>query len=248
MKRENEADDLSWARECLGHQFSSPALLKMALTHSSWANEAGRGHAGPKAHNERLEFLGDAVLELCVSDELFRRFPDAREGVLTRMRSKLVDSKSLAKLARVIGLDKWLKLGKGEESQGGRGRDSVLSDALEALVAAIYEDGGYEAAQKAVCLLFAGQWPDTEDKKIIKDCKSSLQEIAQARFKACPRYILQESSGPEHCKLYLVRLEIPDGRIFLASGSSRKKAEQEAACAALAELGQKLAPLPEPPL
>ena len=120
--------------ERLGHVFARPELLDLALTHSSWANECDGG----QRHNERQEFLGDAVLELCVSWELFRRFPDAREGELTKLRARLVSTVSLAERAREFGLDGLLKLGRGEERQGGRGRDSVLSDVLEAVLAAVY--------------------------------------------------------------------------------------------------------------
>ena len=125
--------------EKLGHVFARPELLDLALTHSSWANE----YSGGQHHNERQEFLGDAVLELCVSWELFRRFPEAREGELTKLRARLVSTVSLAERAREFGLDSLLKLGKGEERQGGRSRDSVLSDVLEAVLAAVYEDGGF---------------------------------------------------------------------------------------------------------
>ena len=140
----------------LGYVFTKPALLDLALTHSSWANEYSCG----QEHNERQEFLGDAVLELCVSWEIYKRFPSAREGELTKMRSNLVSAVSLAERARDLGLDVLLKLGRGEENQGGRKRDAVLSDALEAVLAAVYEDGGFAAAQKAVARIFAGQWPD----------------------------------------------------------------------------------------
>ena len=133
---------LELVKKQLGHGFIRKDLLELALTHSSWANECGPG----QEHNERQDFLGDAVLELCVSWELYRRFPSAREGELTKMRSSLVSAVSLAERARDMGLDRLLKLGRGEESQGGRKRDAVLSDALEAVLAAIYEDGGFAAA------------------------------------------------------------------------------------------------------
>ncbi|WP_288908413.1 ribonuclease III domain-containing protein, partial [uncultured Desulfovibrio sp.] len=144
-KTQAEAVPTPDPRTLLGHVFARPELLERALTHSSWANEYG---AGPE-HNERQEFLGDAVLELCVSWELYRRFPDAREGQLTRLRARLVSTTSLAERARALGLDQCIKLGRGEESQGGRERDAVLSDALEAVLAAIYEDGGEGAAKAA---------------------------------------------------------------------------------------------------
>jgi ribonuclease-3 len=141
----------------LGYVFRDAGLLAAALTHSSFANEADGG--GP--HNERLEFLGDAVLSLCVSSELFARFPGAQEGDLTRLRSRLVNASSLAELARGIGLDRHLRLGRGEENQGGRTRDALLGDAFEAVLGAVYEDGGFASARELVRRLFAEQWPRT---------------------------------------------------------------------------------------
>lgn len=218
--------------ERLDHVFARPELLDLALTHSSWANECGGG----QRHNERQEFLGDAVLELCVSWELFRRFPKAREGELTKLRARLVSTVSLAERARQLGLDGLLKLGRGEERQGGRDRDSVLSDVLEAVLAAVYEDGGFAAAQKAVARIFEQHWPQTAGQTQRKDCKTRLQEMAQQLFKDRPVYALLASRGPEHAKIFEVSLHLPDGREFMASGTSCKKAEQEAARLALLAL------------
>lgn len=216
----------------LGHVFSRRALLDLALTHSSWANESG----AEQNHNERLEFLGDAVLELCVSAQLFRRFPDAREGELTKMRAHLVSTVSLAERARKIGLEALLKLGRGEESQGGRNRDSVLSDAFEAVLAAVYEDGGFVAAQATVARLFADRWPSVAEKAMPKDYKTRLQEASQQRFGEPPLYTRMGSHGPEHAKTFEIALRMPDGAEFTASGSSCKKAEQNAARQALEAL------------
>ena len=215
--------------ERLGHVFARPELLDLALTHSSWANECDGG----QRHNERQEFLGDAVLELCVSWELFRRFPDAREGELTKLRARLVSTVSLAERAREFGLDGLLKLGRGEERQGGRGRDSVLSDVLEAVLAAVYEDGGFAAAQKAVARIFEPHWPQAAGQPQRKDYKTRLQEVAQQLFKERPVYAQLASHCPEHAKIFEVSLHLPDGREFTASGTSCKKAEQEAARQAL---------------
>lgn len=218
----------------LGHSFIRRELLKLALTHSSWANECASG----QEHNERQEFLGDAVLELCVSWELYTRFPSAREGELTKMRSGLVSAVSLAERTRELGLDVLIKLGRGEENQGGRKRDAVLSDALEAVLAAVYEDGGFAAAQKAVTCIFAGQWPSRAgDGKASKDYKTRLQEASQQSFGQAPLYTRTGSHGPEHSKVFEVSLRMPDGSQFVASGSSCKKAEQQAARAALKALG-----------
>lgn len=213
----------------LGYTFGNPALLRTALTHSSWANENG----GTAAHNERQEFLGDAVLELCVSWELFTRFSQAREGDLTRMRSRLVSTGALAELARELGLERSLLLGRGEESQGGRDRDTLLSDALEAVLAAVFEDGGHAAACRVVGHIFRNRWPQAVERTPGKDFKTRLQEATQRTHKDRPVYVLVGSHGPEHAKCFEVRLDLPDGTSFTASGPSLKRAEQEAARVAL---------------
>lgn len=213
----------------LGYRFKDKELLSMALTHSSFANE----HGGGAAHNERLEFLGDAVLELCVSSELFKRFPGVREGDLTRMRAKIVSQPFLTDLAREYGLDGALQLGKGEESQGGRDRPSLLSDAFEALLGSVYLDGGFDAAITVVRTVFDGKWPVQKQGGLTKDCKSLLQEVTQRRYKDRPVYALVESSGPEHAKVFSVRVTLPDGRAFTSDGPSLKRAEQLVASLAL---------------
>lgn len=215
----------------LGYHFTDRSLLVLALTHSSWANEGGSQHR----HNERLEFLGDAVLELAVSKELFERFTQLREGELTRLRSQLVSTPSLARLARALNLGSALFMGRGEERQGGRDRDAVLSDAFEAVLAAIYEDGGFAAAHACVRRLFSPLWPKQEENSPRrKDFKTLLQEIMQQRYKDRPLYRLLTSHGPEHAKVFEVVVSLPDGREYTACGTSCKKAEQEAARLALA--------------
>lgn len=221
--------DLRFVEEKFGYRFRDPRLLERALTHSSFANERGRG----EYHNERQEFLGDAALELCVSSRLFTLFPDAREGELTRTRARMVSGENLFNLARKLGLDKFIKLGQGEEKQGGRSRESVVSDALEAVLGAIYEDGGYEAARRSVDKIFSDQWPARPVGSQIRDNKSVLQEICQRVFHTVPVYALVDSSGEEHSKIYEVSVRLPDGRVFVASATSRKKAERGAAGVAL---------------
>lgn len=215
------------------YNFKNKGLLEMALTHTSAANELGE----TTEHNERLEFLGDAVLELCISQELYRRFPDAREGGLTSMRSQLVNQPTLANIARNLSLDKCLRLGKGEESQGGRNKDSLLSDTFEALLGAIYIDSDLDAALKVVQNSFSQKWGDLDSGQKTKDYKSQLQEFTQLEYKERPIYSLLDSSGPEHAKIFRVSLLLPSGRSFEASGSSVKKAEQKAASLALSVLG-----------
>lgn len=213
----------------LGYTFQDPSLLDTALTHSSWANEQKLGGQ----HNERQEFLGDAVLELCVSWELYNRFPTVREGELTKLRSNLVSTISLARKAREIGLDTVLKLGCGEERQGGRKRDTILSDAFEAVLGAVFEDGGFPAAQKVTRQIFDKDWPRSVGQPLLKDYKTRLQEETLQRFKERPSYNLLSCHGPEHAKIFEVSLKLPDGRSFEAQGPSCKKAEQEAARLAL---------------
>jgi len=225
---------LSVVETALGHTFSRPALLTIALTHSSWANERGDG----SSHNERLEFLGDAVLELCVSTELFSRFPEAPEGELTLLRSHLVNEASLAEMADRLHLAEHILLGKGEENQGGRGRPALLSDAFEAVVGALFLDGGYDAARAFVAKIFHGVWPARPAAPKAKDFKSRLQEYTQKTHKTRPVYVLLGSAGPEHDKRFEVRLTLPTGQEIAATEKSVKKAEQMAAKLALESLGE----------
>ncbi len=228
--------DIVRLEQALEYHFADRALLERALTHSSFANESGLG-AG---HNERQEFLGDAVLELCVSWELYRRFPSTREGDLTRLRSCLVNTGSFADRARETGIDRLLLLGRGEEAQGGRRRDSVLSDVFEAVLAAVYEDGGFAAAQHTVACVFRKVWPSNpgEGRKEL-DNKTSLQECVQHIFNGeRPLYTQIAATGPSHARQFTVEVRLPDGRAFRADGTSCKKAEQNAAAQCLAALAR----------
>ncbi len=216
----------------IGYAFQDQDLLLQALTHSSYANETD----SRAQNNERLEFLGDAVLELCISEELFHRYRHAREGDLTRIRSRLVSEPTLAFLARELHLQEHIFLGRGEENQGGREREAVLCDTLESLFGAVFLDAGYARAKELILQLFQNLWPHTPNLPDKKDYKSRLQEMTQQLFKSRPVYILQNSFGPEHAKTYCVQLTLPDGRSFMASESSLKKAEQDAARQALQKL------------
>ncbi|WBF67905.1 ribonuclease III [Desulfovibrio subterraneus] len=220
---------LNILQDSIHYRFRQVKLLETALTHSSHANEQG----GDIEHNERFEFLGDAVLELSVSERLFAMFPGAREGHLTRMRAKLVSKPSLAELAKELKLDACLLLGKGEESQGGRDRHSLLSDALEAVLGAVFLDGGYASALAVVDVLFASRWPQEPEGGKSKDYKSRLQELTQKCFRERPVYSLAGSKGPEHEKVFEVLLTLPDGQTVTADGPSVKRAEQRAAGLAL---------------
>ncbi|MFP4517441.1 MAG: ribonuclease III [Desulfovibrionales bacterium] len=211
-------------QDLIKYKFAQVKLLTQALTHSSFANERQEGE-----HNERLEFLGDAILDLYVSRELFFRFPDVDEGKLTRLRAGLVNAPTLAELARGLRLGDYLYLGKGEESQGGRERDSLLADSLEALIGAIYLDGGYEAAAGFMASLYQDMWPQKPEVPIFKDYKTRLQEFMQKEYQDRPVYTLLESTGPEHAKVYRIRVDLPGEQFVTAESSSLKKAEQAAA-------------------
>ncbi len=216
--------------EKLGYVFNDTAPLETALTHSSWANEHG------VAHNERLEFLGDAVLELVISRQIYLRFPGHREGAMTKMRSSLVSEEHLAMLAEKLRLGSALRMGRGEEYQGGRTRPALLADAMEAVFGAVFLDGGFAAAEQVILLLFGGSWSSLPGQDGRKDYKTRLQEVTQALLHSLPAYIPLESRGPEHARIFTVSLELSDGKKFLASGSSLKRAEQNAARMALDEL------------
>jgi ribonuclease-3 len=213
----------------INYVFSRHELLNEALTHSSHANE----FPGSVRSNERLEFLGDAVLELCVTEELYVRYPDADEGQLTTFRAMLVNERVLAGQARDLGLDLALLLGRGEENQGGRRRPGLLSDAFEALLGAIFLDGGYHAAKDWVLKRFEGLWPRATEIPAEKDYKTRLQELTQQLFRERPIYVLEETAGPEHERIFHVALHLPTGDVFRSRGTSVKKAEQSAAREAL---------------
>ncbi len=213
----------------LGLAFRNLERLREALTHRS---------AGPR-NNERLEFLGDAALGFIVAQELFHRFPRAREGELSRMRASLVNQTSLAQLARRLNLGDWLVLGPGELKSGGFRRDSILSDALEALIGAIVEDQGIDVCRRWVVRLFAESFSRLEAGHWGKDAKTRLQEFLQGRGLPLPRYELISQSGPPHQQTFVVACHVaPLPQPFVAEGGARKQAEQRAAAMALERLTQ----------
>ncbi|MBT8764206.1 ribonuclease III [Desulfohalobiaceae bacterium Ax17] len=235
MKNFLSAHEINNLEKLIFYQFNDKTLLCQALTHSSFANEHGL------ENNERLEFLGDAVLELCISKALYEQFPTASEGELTKARASMVNEVSLAQVARSLKLGQYILLGKGEEMQGGKDRDSVLSDTLEAIFGAIFLDGGYEQVKTSINKIFSPFWPKKISlKKITKDYKTRLQELTQKIFKQRPVYTLVDSQGPEHAKIYLVQVSLPDGTNLKAKGTSVKKAEQKAAQLGLKFLQERL--------
>lgn len=217
--------ELRVLEQILGHEFAKSELLLRALTHRSYANEhSGKGILD----NEKLEFLGDAVLDLTVGHMLMERFPKLREGQLSVTRSQVVSEKGLSALARQLDLGAWLLLGKGEERSGGRHKASILADALEAVIAAVYLDGGFPAAWALVARLFADSIASVEETGFY-DFKTRLQELAQARLKATPVYRVVATSGPDHAKTFQVAVEIAGHEWGRGQGASKKRAEQYAA-------------------
>lgn len=220
-------------QEELQYEFQDARLLESALCHSSFANE---NPAIAIENNERLEFLGDAILDLVLSKSLFERFPEAREGDLTRWRSHLVNEVRLAEVARSINLGSALLLGTGEENSGGRDKSSILANAMEALLAAVYLDGGADAAKKTVGFIFGDLVDRVIEDKGSEDYKSRLQELTQARYKITPDYCLIQSSGPDHDKTFEISVRIKGREIAVAQGKSKKEAAQNAARRALREI------------
>lgn len=207
-------------------------LARQALTHRSWVNENPGAGIGD---NERLEFLGDAVLDLAVSERLMARFPDAPEGTLSRLRAALVDEENLSSIARAIDLGSLLFLGKGEAASGGRSKSSLLADAFEAVMAAVYLQGGLRAVFRVVDRLFGESFARAEAGEVDRDYKTRLQEEAQRRLLGPPVYRVVEERGPDHEKTFVVEVKVGDA-VFRAEGRSKKAAEQLGAREALRSL------------
>ncbi len=232
-ERDARLEELSRIQKELGYEFRQREFLETALRHSSFVNENPREEF---VHNERLEFLGDALLDLVISRELYRRFSAAREGELTRWRAYLVNSAQLSEIARSIDLGAALQLGGGEESGGGRDKSSILADALEAVLAAVYLDGGLDAAQQVVGFLFDRLLDQTASEN---DYKSRLQEYTQAREKTVPEYRLLRSWGPDHDKRFHMSVSLSQKELATGEGRTKKEAAQEAARKALELLEKK---------
>ena len=212
----------------LNLQFDDEALLERALTHRS------RG----QSNNERLEFLGDSILNHIIAESLFMRFPDCSEGDLSRMRAALVKGDTLAALARDLGLEEWVRVGQGELKSGARRRDSILADAFEAIVGAILLDAGLDELRARVLDWYASRLAEVSPELTAKDAKSSLQEYLQGRGCQLPQYRLKASEGQDHCQEFLVECVIQEPSICTQGrGSTRRRAEQAAASAALEAIG-----------
>ncbi len=217
----------------IGHRFKNPALLKRALSHKSYANEC---RLPSTEQNERYEFLGDAVLELAISDLMMGHFPESSEGDLSKLRAAVVNEQTLAELARRIDLGQYLYLGKGEDQCQGRDKDSLLSDAYEAVLGAIYLDAGFKAACRFVKLQFSSLMKTAKISDISRDYKTRLQEESQNRFQKIPYYELVSETGPDHDKMFEVHLSINRQVYGKGMGKSKKQAEQNAAQEALKAL------------
>lgn len=221
--------------EKLQYSFKNKKLLLNALTHSSYANETRDGISS----NERLEFLGDSVLSIVVSEYIYKQFSNLPEGELTKLRASLVCEKSLCSFSKEMNLGEYLRLGKGEEKGGGRERASILADAFEAVLAAIYLDGGFEEAKKYVMRFIKAELQHTDD-EVFKDYKTALQEIIQRNPEESVTYILTGESGPDHDKVFEVEVKLNSNTIGRGKGKSKKQAEQFAAKEALQLMGANL--------
>ena len=213
----------------LGYSFRDKSLPLQALTHKSFSNE----QAMFVMHNERLEFLGDAVLELVISDWIFHQYPDIPEGGLTRIRAEVVSEKGLASIAGDLAIGSGLRLGKGEEKTGGKEKPSLLADAMEALLGAVYLDGGFAAVSKVIQSIFAPAVSHSAKLRYGTDFKTCLQERLQARYNELPEYLLAQVTGPDHERVFAMEVRFGGKLLGRGTGSSKKSAEQKAAAAAL---------------
>jgi ribonuclease-3 len=231
------ATDLNELQAALCYRFQQPQLLVQALVHRSFVNENA---SCAWSDNETLEFLGDAVLGLAVSQLLWRRYPDYNEGDLSRLRSAIVNEKELARVARELDLGGYMYLGKGEESTGGRDKPSLLANTLEAVLAAVFLDGGLEMVDAIVERFFGGYLSIGMQEHPLdvldKDYKTQLQEFTQSHFKITPLYLLEEEEGPDHDKVFTMSVAVLEQIVARGTGKSKKAAQQQAAKRALERL------------
>jgi len=225
--RAGEPSDLAALERLLGHTFANPELARQALTHRSFGTP----------HNERLEFLGDSLLNCAVATLLYERFPQLSEGDLSRLRATLVNQASLSGIAATLGVGERLRLGEGELKSGGFRRPSILADSLEALLGAVFLDAGFEAVRTAVARLLGERLERARDAPVDKDPKTALQEHLQGRGLALPRYAVQKTEGEAHDQIFTVECRVDDlGVVASGRGASRRAAEQAAAEGVLAQL------------
>jgi len=218
-------------QKSLGYQFKDEKLITEALTHRSYSKEF---------NNERLEYLGDAVLDLIVGEYLYKLLPEAEEGLLSKLRAAMVNEESFNKLARRLDLGKYLFLSPAEENNGGREKPSILSSAFEALIGALYLEAGFEKAKEVALKLLKEEYPEVSPEKLLKDYKTTLQEITQAHFGVVPEYRLLSTSGPDHKKEFEIGVFINDKEYARAKGRSKKAAQQEGAKITIDKLKKEL--------
>jgi ribonuclease-3 len=218
--------ELKVLQKTIRYRFKSLDLLDQGLRHKSFVHENLQLN---NADNERLEFLGDAVLDLIVSHVLMERHPEYPEGRLSRLRAAVVNETQLAAIAREISLGDYLLLGKGEEMTGGRAKNSILAASLEALLASVYLDGGFKKAYQVISCLFAQALEMSDEEDFYQDFKTKLQEASQEKFKAAPRYVLAKEFGPDHDKIFGMKVLIQGKVVGVGAGKSKKEAEQKAA-------------------
>jgi ribonuclease-3 len=227
-------------QKTIGYSFRKPDLLREALTHKSYLNEMRASDKDRAAQdNERLEFLGDAVLDLAVSERLISLYPLSSEGDLSKMKARIVSEVTLARVAKRLCVGKFLLLGRGEERTRGREKPSLLSDALEAVIAAVYLDGGFETARTVLLKIFEEEIHRLDRHQDDIDYKTELQECCQREFEVLPTYRVLRESGPDHQKLFEVKLTIKETVFGIGRGRSKKEAEQQAAKQALEKLTKK---------
>ncbi len=218
-------------QKSLGYQFKNEKLITEALTHRSYSKNF---------NNERLEYLGDAVLDLIVGEYLYHLFPEAEEGILSKLRAALVNEDAFTKLAKRLNLGKYLLLSPAEENNGGREKPSILSSAFEALIGALYLEAGFDKAKETALKLIKEEYPTITPDELLKDYKTSLQEITQAHFGVVPEYRLLSAKGPDHKKEFEIGVFIHDKEYARAKGKSKKTAQQEGARLTIQKLKREL--------
>lgn len=226
--------DVSQFEETTGIQFNDRSLLEQAFTHRSYLNETS---GSERYHNERLEFLGDAVLELAVTDHLYRKYPDTPEGDLTAYRSALVNTSMISDAARQLGMNEYLLLSKGEAKDTGKAREYILANTFEAVIGAIYIDQGFTVAEQFIASILFDRLDEVIEKKLYKDAKSLIQELAQEYEKVTPIYEVVSEKGPDHDKSFEVGVFFNNEHVATGKGKSKQEAEQDAARNALEERG-----------
>lgn len=226
-REDNTRRDLGGLEEKLGYAFRNQRLLVNALTHSSYASEKGRSY---RENNERLEFIGDAYLDAIVGSKIYDIVPDKHEGFLSKTRAAVVCERSLAEIAREIGLGDYILLGHGEETGGGRDKDSILADGVEAIIGAIFKDGGYDSASSVVLDLFGDHIRLAIQGKLYKDYKTTLQEMLQEKYRNPEiQYVILEEKGPDHDKTFTAEVRVNGRAMGTGQGRSKKEAQQAAA-------------------